>query len=951
MKHDRGHGPGLFLLVLAVSLLFFRPAARAERLTQGEREWLDRKGEVVFVSETAYPPFEFVDGEGNRRGMCIELVQWMATELGFKAALRDTTFKGAQEAVLSGKADALTGIFYSEERERLFDFTSMTWEVPALIFVRADRFDIGDLEDLRGKRIALQRGDYAAEFLRSRGIDYEPVLTANFGEAADRVIGGEADALIGDLQVVLYHLYSRDLARQAKSVGEPLYVGRNGMGVREGERLLASILDKGLALARERGVLERITRKWLGTRYAREAPWMYRHARHLAVALLSVGLLALVALLWNFHLKRVVGRRTRELKEKTSRLEESEARFRELANLLPQTVFEADGEGRLVYANLFGARAFGLAEEDFRKGLYARELIVAEDRQRAERNIGRLLAGEEVLEEKYTALRKDGTRFPVIVHASPVRREGKVTGFRGSVIDVTEMEKVQEALRRSEERYRSLVESSSDAIVMLDPRRRIVSCNKAFLDLFGYAEDEVVGGSARKIHPSDESFEAFGKRAYLTMGEKGFHLTEWSFMRKDGSFVHAEAVNSAIKNPDGTLRGYVGILRDVGERRKLEAQLRQAQKMEAIGTLAGGVAHDFNNLLQAILGYAQILTTGRDKDDPDTKRLKAIEETARRASDLTRRLLTFGRKVESRLKPVDLNRLVRQVEDLLKRTIPKMVDIELRLGQGLWIVEGDPGQIEQVLVNLAVNARDAMPRGGRLVVETRNAVLDEEYCRARPETAPGEYVLLSVSDTGHGMDRKTLEHVFEPFFTTKEAGKGTGLGLAMVYGIVKGHKGHVSCRSEPGKGSSFEILLPVSPSKASCAPLEEETEEELPRGGENILLVEDEAALRELGTQMLEQAGYVVFPAGSGEKALEIYREKGSEIHLVLLALIMPGMGGKACLEALAELNPRVKAVVASGYSADGWTGSGVGPAVKAFIQKPYSLGTMLRAVRKALDE
>jgi signal transduction histidine kinase/ActR/RegA family two-component response regulator len=385
------------------------------------------------------------------------------------------------------------------------------------------------------------------------------------------------------------------------------------------------------------------------------------------------------------------------------------------------------------------------------------------------------------------------------------------------------------------------------------------------------------------------------------------------------------------------------------EREKMQAQFRQAQKMEAVGTLAGGIAHDFNNLLQAVQGYAQLLQMRKGEEDSGQRELSQIIRAAERGADLTQQLLTFSRKVESELRPIDLNHEVESVRLLLERTIPKMIQMEFHLAENLKIVEADPGQVEQILMNLAVNAKDAMPEGGRFIVETANVTLDENYCMIHPEARPGEYTQLTVSDTGHGMNKKTLEHIFEPFYTTKETGKGTGLGLATVYGIVKSHKGHITCHSELDEGTTFKIYFPAIESEEKIVRAQEPLA--AAQGGEEtILLVDDEEPIRILGSQILEEFGYTVLTAADGESALQLYQEEHQRIALVILDLIMPGMGGKRCLGELLKVNPEARVAIASGYSPDGPTREILKNGAKGFVSKPYDMRQMLNVVREVLD-
>jgi nitrogen-specific signal transduction histidine kinase/ActR/RegA family two-component response regulator len=380
----------------------------------------------------------------------------------------------------------------------------------------------------------------------------------------------------------------------------------------------------------------------------------------------------------------------------------------------------------------------------------------------------------------------------------------------------------------------------------------------------------------------------------------------------------------------------------------LEAQLLQAQKMEAVGTLAGGIAHDFNNLLQVIQGYTEVLLHGVNEDRSHHEALQKIHRSAKRGAELTSQLLTFSRKVQSERRPLDLNQEVEQVRNLLDRTIPKMIEIELHLDKTPAIISADPVQVEQALMNLAVNAMDAMPEGGKIIFETERATLEEEFCRTHLGARPGEYVLLTISDTGHGMNKETLEHVFEPFYTTKEVGKGTGLGLAMVYGIIKTHEGYILCYSEADTGTTFKIYLPAL---VQSGHWREAGEDQLKGGDETILLVDDEQYIRELGVELLTDVGYEVLTATDGENALELYRKEQKRIDLVILDLVIPGMGGKKCYEEILKIDPQAKILIVSGYSVNGPGQEAMEAGAKGFVGKPFDVSNMLTTIRNILDE
>ncbi len=486
--------------------------------------------------------------------------------------------------------------------------------------------------------------------------------------------------------------------------------------------------------------------------------------------------------------------------------------------------------------------------------------------------------------------------------------------------DITDRRRAEEALRFSEERYRALVENSMDAILLLDLERRIVSVNRTFCQLFGYERDEIEGKSVQLIHPSGESFRSFGEEAYTVVKKQGYFRGEWEMARKDGSKVPVETVTSAIKTPEGSITGFVSVIRDITERRKaeqerasLQEQLRQAQKMEAIGRLAGGIAHDFNNLLTVIKGTCQLSLLDLREGDPLYEYLKEIERSAERAADLTQQLLAFSRKQVLDFQVQDLNRIIKNLDKMLRRIIGEDIELVMYLGEGLGRVRVDPGQMEQVIINLAVNSRDAMPQGGKLTIETADVELDEEYAKRHIAVQPGRYVMLSISDTGVGMSPEVKERVFEPFFTTKEMGKGTGLGLSTVYGIVKQSGGNIWVYSEPGQGTTFKIYLP-----RVDEPLDEYKGEQIggiPQGSETVLVVEDEELVRRLAVRFLKKQGYRVLEASDGEKAFQLCKEYREPIHLILSDVVMPGMSGRQLVERLQKIHNEAKCIYMSGYT------------------------------------
>ncbi len=424
---------------------------------------------------------------------------------------------------------------------------------------------------------------------------------------------------------------------------------------------------------------------------------------------------------------------------------------------------------------------------------------------------------------------------------------------------------------------------------------------------------------------------------------------EAEFYRKDGSKMWASTTARAVFDEQGNLLFSEGFLVDITERKHLEEQLRQASKMQAIGQLAGGIAHDFNNLLTAMLGYCHMLMEQRPVEHPDRVKLLQISRAAERAADLTRQLLAFSRKQVLDTRVLDLNAVIRDLEGMLKRLIGEDIHFSTRLDPSISSVKADESQLHQILMNLVLNARDAMPRGGTLTIESADAVLDEDYAKKHEEVQPGRYVMFAVSDTGTGMDSETVSQVFEPFFTTKDKGVGTGLGLSTVYGIVKQHRGHISAYSESGRGTTFRVYLPA----ADAAPVSEEPVQSVAKhaqGKEVILIVEDEDVVRDLAAEVLEILGYTVLQASNPDEALGVTQERAEEIDLVLMDVVLPQMDGKRLFSRLAQTAPNLKVLYMSGYTNDAIVDHDVLEKGTRLLQKPFTLDALSTKVREALD-
>jgi two-component system cell cycle sensor histidine kinase/response regulator CckA len=521
--------------------------------------------------------------------------------------------------------------------------------------------------------------------------------------------------------------------------------------------------------------------------------------------------------------------------------------------------------------------------------------------------------------------------------------------LNGVVTDITERKGWEEAVLASESKYRLLTENLEQCVLLKDGALRYVAANRRFCEELGLAEQELVGKTDLDFHRPEVAarLQADDRRVLI----EGKRLEREEQNLWPGKPRTVRMVKTPVRDAQDQVVGVLGIIWDVTEQRALEAQLRQAQKMEAVGQLAGGVAHDFNNLLTVVLGNVGLLQRGLSQGDPNRALVEATETAAHRAADLTRKMLGFSRHTTLWLEPANLNACVQETIALLQRTIDPRIQLDILAAPDLWLVQADSSQISQILMNLCINARDAMPGGGALRLETENIVLDEEFARSHLDASAGELVRLRVQDTGAGIPPEILPRIFEPFFTTKEPGKGTGLGLAMVFGIVKQHGGWIDCNSKVGEGTRFDIYLPryqpQSRAGVKSHPVVR-TEPSTRPGQETILLVDDEAMIRNLGRTILEGHGYHVHAAGDGLEAIEIYRREKGNIDLVIMDLVMPRLSGQDAFRQLQQLDSNVRVLFASGYSAEQIVGSEM-VGVLGFLDKPYRPEQLTQAVGTAL--
>jgi two-component system cell cycle sensor histidine kinase/response regulator CckA len=624
-------------------------------------------------------------------------------------------------------------------------------------------------------------------------------------------------------------------------------------------------------------------------------------------------------------------------------LREAQQMYESVFRLSPEViVVTTEKEGRYLAASDAHERVIGYRPAEVIGHTLAEFKIWDSNAER--RKVVRLLRKHEAVRNLEVRFRRrSGDPFTALLSVSPV----EVGGERCLVslaTDITERKQAEDARLL----LATAIDQAGESIVITDTTGAILYVNPAFERVTGYSRAEAIGQNSRLLK-SGKHNRAFYEALWATITAGQVWQGRLVNRKKDGSLYTEEATISPVRDERGIIINYVAVKRDVTRELQLEEQYHQAQKMEAVGRLTAGVAHDFNNILTAINGFSEMISMELSPDDPLQDPVKKVLSSGRRAAGLVRQLLAFSRKQIVKPVVLDLNEVIANVDKMLRRIIGEDIALQTIPAPGLWLTQADPVQVEQIILNLAVNARDAMPNGGKLIIETANATLDETYAAGHLGTQPGEYVLLVVSDTGTGMTDDAKSHLFEPFFTTKELGRGTGLGLATVYGIVKQSGGDIQVYSEEGVGTAFKVYLPRA-EEAAPLPVRPRVAQAIPPGDETILLVEDSAEIRDLVRQLLQKQGYTVLEAQSSQEGLRVAADFSGTIHLLLTDVVLPDASGKVLAEELSELRPGLKTLYMSGYPDNTIAHHGVLDAGIAFLQKPFNPVALARQVRAVLD-
>ncbi len=848
------------------------------------------------------------------------------------------------EMVKRREADVIPHLAISDDRNREIDYTEPLETTPASLFVRAANKTVTGLSS--GITVGVVRASAVQDTLGKRQ-DIRLKVYDEFNAGIFDLLAGRVDAFAGTESRIW------TLAREAGvddklKIVEVIAEMKRAFAVRKGNTQLLARLNRAIEGFTGSREYQEIYVRW----YGKPKPlWSSRGTITFMSVLLAITVIGMS--LWRYRTALALNRELRDQMRERQRAEEEMDQSRKflqtLIDTLPVAVFVKSCRdtypGHFVLWNKTCEKIFGLTFEQVR----GRTDLDIFPREQAEASAGTdrkcldTRSMEDIPEEPVDS-RVLGRRILHTIKAPLYAADGSTPFVLGISEDITEQ-------RRTEAFIQNILQSVNDGFLVIDPEFRVISANRALCEMVGLPSDEIIGMRCHEVNhnrprPCFESGEDCPAKRTLETGEPSVAMHLHQTAR--GYAAYWELKAHPMRDAAGRIVSVIETVVDVSEKKRLENELLQAQKMEAVGQLAGGIAHDFNNMLTAIMGYGNLLHMKTDIDSPLRPYIEQILTSAERSADLTRQLLAFSRKQIISPKQTDINTLISGLEKLLVRVIGEDIEFRTVLHDGQLPAMVDPGQIEQVLMNLCTNARDAMPHGGLLAISTGLAYLDQEYVRVNSVEAPGRYGLIAVTDTGMGMDEKTVQRIFEPFFTTKETGRGTGLGLAIIYGIIKQHRGHIAVYSEPGKGSTFSIYLPLSDAPPDVSVPAAAMEP--PRGTETVLIAEDSVEVRSITRQVLEGHGYSVMEATDGEDAIDMFRQYGDRIDLVILDVIMPKKSGREVYDELKIMRPDIDVLFTSGYTADIIHKKGILDTDLNFISKPVTPHSLLTKVRDVLD-
>ncbi len=899
---------------------------------------------ITVVSDDNYPPYIFRDSNGVIQGILVDEWKLWERKTGIKVNLMAMDWSRAQEFLLRGNADVIDTIFITEERAKQYDFTEPYATIDVPVFFHKNLGGIVDIASLKGFTIGVKAGDSCIEVLKKQGItsyreynSYETIVNA--------AINGEIKVFSIDKPPALYYLYKMNFENEFH-YSFNLYTGEFHRAVKKGRTDILKIVEDGFALI-NRKEYDDIEKKWMGEPFVRP---VYLH--YVLLALLFAGAPFLVLILFNITLRRKVRAKTSDLQDLVNQLRLSEKKYRNLFNNSEVGIFRSRLDGsEVMEMNRRFLDIVGMTREET---LGKPSVNLWADPKEREEMVKRLVANGSVSAFEYKMLNKRQGDVKNCLTSLRLYREQGI--LEGSILDITELKMAEEERNKLQVQLSNALEIAHLGHWEYDVINDLFTFNDHFYKIFRTTANQVGGytmSSAeygrRFVHPDDmHMVEEETRKAIETTDPNFRRQLEHRVLYADGTVGHITVRFFIVKDAHGRTVKTYGVNQDITERKNIESQLHQAQKMEAIGNLAGGISHDFNNILTSVIGFTELSLDEVEKGTHIEDNLQEIYTAGKRAKDLVRQILAFARQSEEEVKPIQVDMVATEVLKFIRSSIPTTIEIRQTIESDSLIM-GNATQVHQILMNLFTNAAHAMEnKGGILEFSLKDVVMDRGINREKLDLKPGNYIEIKVSDTGTGIAPEIIGAIFDPYFTTKGPGKGTGMGLAMVHGIIKSYGGKISVDSKPGQGALFSIYLPVTRKRQEHRPYQTET---LLTGTERILFVDDEAPIVKMEGQTLEGLGYTVSIRTSSIEALELFRSTPDDFDLVITDMTMPKMSGDKLAVELMKIRPDIPVILCTGYSKTISDNTSKDIGIKAFANKPIVKADFAKTVRKVLDE
>lgn len=904
------------------------------------------KSRIIVGGDNSFPPYEFLDKNGQPTGYNVELSKAIAKQIGINVDIRLEKWDKIRNELENGSIDIIHGMFYSPERNKIFSFSPPHTYIHYIIASYKKGPVYETMEDLKGKKILVMKGDIMHDLAIKYGYEKDIIAVSSQKEALQILFSGKYSCALVAKTPALYWIKQNEWNR-LKLSKKPLLSPEYCFATMKNNEALQAKFTDGLAALKKTGEYRKIYSKWLGV-YEKQTDWK-EILNYIIIIVISLILMLMAAFIWVKMLRQQVRARTKELRARSFFLDMSLKQLQCLYDIsrLIQDI-NANIDSILQGTVDLLPRTWQYPEAVFSKIIFNDKVYL--NREIKDENdlieiqssnltvkgkiVGNISVGyfKNKLGDRQRDLREEEKELLDAV----AERLGKI---------ITHFE-LENELNKEQEFSAETLKTLAALVVVLDREGKIIKFNHMCEKTTGFSFAEVAGKKIWDILiPKDE--KEIVKKTFSELKDTNspnHHTNYW--LTKQGGLRLIEWSNSSMLDSNGKVEFVIGTGIDITERKIIEEQLKQSEKMQAIGQLAGGIAHDFNNQLAAVLGYADLLLFSL-KDPQHRKFAENIKTGASRSADLTKKLLTFSRKGKYLTVPIEINQIVDEVLSIIEHSVDKNIDIKIKNSSEKLYLKGDPSQIQNAILNIIINARDAMPDGGKLTIDISKTKLNKDFCiNSEYEISPGNYIKLSIADTGCGIDKNIQKSIFEPFFTTKQKHEGTGMGLASVYGAMKNHNGAIEFQSELNKGSKFTIYLPIVDTPED-PKIQKEESKEIIKGRGNILVVDDEAIARETACDLLKTLGYSATAKDSGKKAIAFYKKNWQKIDLVILDMVMPEMDGHQTFIELKKINPKIKSILSSGYSLEGKAQNIMKEGVSAFIGKPYDRAQLSKTIAR----